>query len=148
MARISIPMPKHDDLRACVCNKTRTAARVVTRLYDDALRPVRLRATQFALLVALGIDGAMSIAALAKLMAMDRSTLTRNLRPLETGGLVARGDEGWRRSKSVEITTKGRARLQQGLPLWRSAQSEMMRKLGPSSWSRVQAGLDLVAGLG
>jgi DNA-binding MarR family transcriptional regulator len=124
------------------------AARVVTRIYDEALRPVRLRATQFALLVALGIDGAMSIAALAKLMAMDRSTLTRNLRPLETGGLVARGDEGWRRSKSVEITAKGRTRLQQGLPLWRSAQSEVLRKLGPSSWSRLQAGLDLLAGIG
>ena len=136
------------DLNACVCNKARMAARVVTRSYDEALRPVRLRATQFALLVALGSDGAMSIAALAKLMAMDPSTLTRNLRPLETGGLVARGEEGWRRSKSVEITAKGRARLQQGLPLWRSAQSEVLRKLGPSSWSRVQAGLDLLAGIG
>jgi len=136
------------DLNACVCNKARMAARVVTRIYDEALRPVRLRATQFALLVALGSDGAMSIAALAKLMAMDPSTLTRNLRPLETGGLVARGEEGWRRSKSVEITAKGRARLQQGLPLWRSAQSEVLRKLGPSSWSRVQAGLDLLAGIG
>jgi DNA-binding MarR family transcriptional regulator len=136
------------DLNACVCNKARMAARVVTRIYDEALKPVRLRATQFALLVALGIDGAMSIAALAKLMAMDRSTLTRNLRPLETGGLVARGDEGWRRSKRVEITAKGRAQLQQGLPLWRSAQSEVLRKLGPSSWSRVQAGLDLLAGIG
>src|SRR5215510_4745481 len=145
----SMPAPRAEhDLTACVCNKTRIAARVVTRIYDDALRPVRLRATQFALLVGLGDEGAMSIAALAKLMAMDRSTLTRNLRPLETGGLVTRGDEGWRRSRSVEITAKGRARLQQGLPLWRSAQSEMMRKLGPSSWSRVQAGLDLVAGLG
>ena len=145
---MSIPIHKHDDLRACVCNKTRTAARVVTRLYDEALRPVRLRATQFALLVALGDEGAMSIAALAKLMAMDRSTLTRNLRPLEVGGLVARGDEGWRRSKSVEITANGRVRLRQGLPLWRSAQSEVLRKLGPSSWSRVHAGLELLAGIG
>lgn len=144
-----MPAPRAEhDLTACICNKTRIAARVVTRLYDEALRPVRLRATQFALLVALGSDGAMSIAALAKLMAMDRSTLTRNLRPLEVGGLVARGDEGWRRSRSVEITARGRARLRQGLPLWRSAQSRMMRKLGPSSWARVQAGLELLAGIG
>jgi DNA-binding MarR family transcriptional regulator len=144
---MSAPRAEHD-LNACVCNKTRMAARVVTRIYDEALRPARLRATQFALLVALGIDGAMSIAALARLMAMDRSTLTRNLRPLETGGFVARGDEGWRRSKSVEITAKGRARLREGLPLWRSAQSEVLRRLGPSNWSRVQAGLDLLAGIG
>ena len=144
---MSAPRAEHDPT-ACVCNKTRIAARVVTRIYDEALRPVRLRATQFALLVALGEGGAMSIAALAKVIAMDRSTLTRNLRPLEAGGLVARGDEGWRRSKGVELTAKGRARLQQGLPLWRAAQSEMMRKLGPTSWSRVQVGLDLLAGIG
>src|SRR5215471_21172073 len=134
------------DLNACVCNKARMAARVVTRIYDEALRPARLRATQFALLVALGVDGAMSIAALAKLMAMDRSTLTRNLRPLETGALVARGDEGWRRSKGLELTAKGRARLRQGLPLWQSAQREVLKRLGPSNWSRVQTGLDLLAG--
>jgi len=145
---MSAPVPRHDDLRACVCNKTRTATRVVTRIYDEALRPARLRATQFALLVALGDDGAMSIAALAKLMAMDRSTLTRNLRPLEAGGLVARGDEGWRRSRSVAITAKGRARLRQGLPLWEAAQSEVLRRLGPSNWSRVQTGLDLLAAIG
>src|SRR5215468_968947 len=141
------PRVEHD-LGACVCNKTRMAARVVTRIYDEALRPARVRATQFALLVALGVDGAMSIAGLAKLMAMDRSTLTRNLRPLETGGLVTRGDEGWRRSRSVEITAKGRVRLRQGLPLWRSAQAQVLRKLGPEKWSRVQTGLDLLAGIG
>ena len=144
----SVPVPRHDDPGACVCNKTRTASRVVTRLYDEALRPIGLRATQFALLVTLGDEGAMSIAALAKLMAMDRSTLTRNLDPLETEGLVARGDEAWRRSRSVDITAKGRARLRQGLPLWESAQSEMLRRLGPSNWARVQTGLDLLAGIG
>jgi DNA-binding MarR family transcriptional regulator len=142
------PTPAHDDLTACVCNKTRTATRVVTRIYDEALRPVQLRASQFALLVALGDEGAMSIAALAKVMAMDRSTLSRNLRPLETAGFVARGHEGWRRSKSVEITAKGQARLRQGLPLWESAQREVLRRLGPSNWSRVQTGLDLLAGIG
>jgi DNA-binding MarR family transcriptional regulator len=139
--------PEHA-IDACVCNKARMAARVVTRIYDEALRPTGLRANQFAVLVALGTDGAMSIAALAKAMAMDRSTLTRNLLPLEAARLVTRGDEGWRRSKSVDITAKGRARLRDGLPLWQAAQSELFRKLGPASWSRVQAGLDLIAGLG
>ena len=134
--------------KACACHKTRMAARALTRLYDGALRPARLRATQFAVLVALGVDGAMSITVLAKLMGMDRSTLTRNLRPLERGGLVARGDEGWRRSRTVEITTKGRARLRKGLPLWQSAQRALLRKLGPANWSRVQTGLDLLVGIG
>src|SRR5215469_6523803 len=75
----------------CACHKVRMAARAVTRAYDDALRPVGLRATQLAVLVAIAVEGAMSITALAKFMIMDRSTLTRNLRPLEQEGLVAVG---------------------------------------------------------
>jgi len=88
----------------------------VTRAYDDALRPVGLRATQLAVLIAVGIEGAVSITALAKLMGMDRSTLTRNLRPLEREGLVAVGLEGWRRSRTLEITNNGRTRLREALP--------------------------------
>lgn len=134
-------------LKACACHKTRMAARALTRLYDEALKPARLRGTQFAVLVALAIDGALSIAALAKLMGMDRSTLTRNLRPLEKGGLAVRGEEGWRRSRTIGITAKGRARLRQGLPLWQSAQSGLRERLGPSNWARVQTALDILVGM-
>ena len=88
----------------CACQKVRTAARAVTRAYDEALRPVGLRATQLAVLVAVAMDDAISITALAKFMGMDRSTLTRNLRPLEKEGLVRLGMEGWRRSRTLEIT--------------------------------------------
>ena len=94
----------------CVCHRTRMAARTVTRLYDDTLRSVGLRATQLAVLVAVGGDEVVSITALAKFMGMDRSTLTRNLTPLEREGLIRVGLEGWRRSRTVEITKKGRAR--------------------------------------
>ena len=90
------------DLRAllqnCACHRVRTAARTVTRAYDETLRPVGLRATQLAVLVAAAADDALSITSLAKYMGMDRSTLTRNLRPLETEGLITVGLEGWRRS--------------------------------------------------
>ena len=103
-------------VESCACQKVRVAARAVTRAYDDALRPVGLRATQLAVLVAVGIEGAVSITALAKLMGMDRSTLTRNLRPLEREGLVAVGLEGWRRSRTLEITNNGRTRLREALP--------------------------------
>jgi DNA-binding MarR family transcriptional regulator len=79
----------------------RTAARAVTRAYDEALRPVGLRATQLSVLLAVAAEDPMSITALAKFMGMERSTLTRNLRPLEKEGLVTLGDEGWRRSNSA-----------------------------------------------
>ena len=76
-------------LESCACHKVRTAARAITRAYDDALRPVGLRATQLTVLVATASDESVSITALAKLMGMDRTTLTRNLRPLEAEGGMA-----------------------------------------------------------
>ena len=108
-------------LENCVCHRTRMAARAVTRLYDDTLRSVGLRATQLAVLAAVGGDEVVSIAGLAKFMGMDRSTLTRNLAPLEREGLIRVGVEGWRRSRTVEITKKGRSRLREALPLWETA---------------------------
>jgi DNA-binding MarR family transcriptional regulator len=118
------------------------AARAVTRLYDDRLRPVGLRATQLAVLVAVGGDDVVSITALAKFMGMDRSTLTRNLTPLEREGLIRVGNEGWRRSRMVEITKKGRSRLREALPLWEKAQETLQRKLGPRKWAAIRADLD------
>src|SRR5215471_6484992 len=135
-------MPSYPDViesyivESCACQKVRMAARTVTRAYDDALRPIGLRATQLAVLVA------MSIAALAKFMIMDRSTLTRNLRPLEQEGLIAVGLEGWRRSRTLEITEKGRSRLGEALPLWKQAQETLRRKLGEQNWASIHSNLD------
>jgi DNA-binding MarR family transcriptional regulator len=130
----------------CACHKVRMAARVVTRAYDDALRPVGLRATQLAVLVAVGNDRAISIAALAKLMEMDRTTLTRNLRPLEKEGLVAIGLEGWHRSRTLEITGKGLSLLREALPYWERAQAALRRKLGERNWANVNVSLDQLIG--
>ena len=129
-------------LENCACHKVRTAARAVTRAYDEALRPIGLRATQLAVLVAVATNNAISINALAEFMGMDRTTLTRNLRPLEKEGSVARGIEGWRRSRALEITKKGRSRLHQALPLWSRAQQVLRKKLGDRNWDLVRNGLD------
>ena len=129
-------------VESCACQKVRMAARAVTRAYDDALRPVGLRATQLAVLVAIAVEGAMSITALAKFMIMDRSTLTRNLRPLEGEGLVAVGLEGWRRSRTIEVTEKGHLRLAEALPLWKQAQETLRRKLGEQNWVNMHSDLD------
>ena len=118
------------------------AARAVTRLYDDTLRSVGLRATQLAVLAAVAGDEVVSIAGLAKFMGMDRSTLTRNLAPLEREGLIRVGAEGWRRSRTVEITKKGRSRLGEGLPFWEKAQETLQRKLGIHRWADIRADLD------
>ena len=129
-------------VESCACHKVRMAARAVTRAYDDALRPVGLRATQLTVLVAVGKDISISITALAKLMEMDRTTLTRNLRPLEKQGLIAVGPEGWRRSRMLEVTKKGQSRLREALPYWERVQATLRRKLGDQKWDGVHDSLD------
>lgn len=134
--------PERKMIEQCACHRIRMAARTVTRAYDDALRPVGLRATQVSVLAAVALDGAMSITALAQLMGMDRSTLTRNLAPLEKEGLLSVGSEGWRRSRTLTITAKGRTRLQEAYPLWESAQKRFKQEVGGLKWSEVQGSLD------
>ena len=129
-------------IETCACNKVRAAARSVTSAYDDALRPVGLRATQFAVLAAVGADGSVSITALAQLLGMDRSTLSRNLGPLEKAGLVRIGGEGWRRSRTLEITKKGRSQFDKAVPLWERAQQSLRRRLGDRDWANVRDTLD------
>src|SRR5215469_969961 len=135
-------MTEQEIIANCACLKVRMAARAVTRAYDGTLRPVGLRATQLSVLVAVAIDGAISIAALADFLGMDRTTLTRNLRPLEKEGLIAIGPEGWRRSRVLEITNKGKSRLRKALPLWENAQNGLRQKLGNQAWVSVRDGLD------
>jgi DNA-binding MarR family transcriptional regulator len=133
---------ERDVVESCVCHKVRMAARAVTRAYDAALRPVGLRATQFAVLVAVATEGALSITALAQAMGMDRSTLTRNLRPLAKDGLLAVGHEGWHRSRTVAITERGHARVREALPLWARAQARLQRQLGEPQWTSVHQSLE------
>src|SRR5262249_54120359 len=114
----------------------------LTAAYDETLRPVGLRATQLAVLAAVAIDGSASITALAKLLGMDRSTLSRNLGPLEASGLVKLGIEGWRRSRMLGITKKGEAQLAKALPLWERAQKALREKLGDREWASVNSSLD------
>src|SRR5262249_16238628 len=129
-------------LENCACHKARTAARAVTRAYAEALRPVGLRATQLAVLVAVAMDGAISINALAQFMGMDRQTLGGMLRHLEKEGWVPLGIEGWRRSGALTITKKGRSRLREALPLWSRAQQALRKQLGDRNWEVVHNALD------
>ena len=138
-------MLEEDLLRSCACHKVRMAARAVTRAYDEALRPTGLRATQLSVLVAVATGEAASIAALAQLLGMDRSTLTRNLGPLEKEGLITVGAEGWRRSRALEVTRKGQSRLREALPLWKKAQDMLKSRLGSSDWSAAHASMDSLA---
>lgn len=124
--------------QGCVCLNLRKSARAITQLYEEALRPTGLRATQFSLLVATKLMGAPTMNRLAKALVMDRTTLTRNLKPLETQGLlriVPGKDDA--RERAVTLTSTGQAKLANALPLWKSVQRHVTRELGRSRLQRL-----------
>jgi DNA-binding MarR family transcriptional regulator len=121
----------------CTCFGLRKAARAVTQMYDQALKPSGLRATQLSLLFAAERAGPRGIGELAELLVMDRTTLTRNLKPLLDRGLLVRGEGADRRRRPIGITPAGRDAIAQALPYWREAQSRMVGSLGRSRWGRL-----------
>ncbi|MBB3066793.1 MarR family winged helix-turn-helix transcriptional regulator [Limibacillus halophilus] len=123
----------------CAVLRTRMAARKVTRTYDEALRPLGLKVTQFTLLVAIKHGIPDSISELAESLAMERTTLTRNLQLLEKQGLATIGPEGYRRARSMQLTPLGEEKLAAALPVWRQAQDQLVRKLGKGRWIEAKA---------
>jgi DNA-binding MarR family transcriptional regulator len=116
--------------RTCACANLRKAARAVTQLFDEALAPSGLRVTQFTLLVTSCLIGESTINELATKMAMDRTTLSRNLKPLVRIGLLEMhpGEDG--RTRLVRITPAGERSLEEAYPLWQQAQQQTVYVLG------------------
>ncbi len=114
----------------CACFNVRKAARAVTQLYDNILKPTGLRGTQFTLLIALSIRGNIGISQLADLLVMERTTLTRNLKPLEKQGLITISEGSDRRTRSVILTAEGRDKIKETTPYWEQAQEIISSGLG------------------
>jgi DNA-binding MarR family transcriptional regulator len=115
----------------CNCFVVRSAARHVTQLYDQFLAPVGLHVTQFSILAKLKRFGPMTINALAKEMVMDRTTLGRNVLPLERDGLIkieASATDG--RAKQLHLTKAGEKRLLAGREAWTQAQARFEDRFG------------------
>jgi DNA-binding MarR family transcriptional regulator len=130
-------MPSNDELPfeithrvrdTCLCLHVQRAARAVARRYDEALRPVGLTNFQFSLLMSLNRPEPAGMGQVSALLAMDRTTLTANLKPLERRGLVtiAAGPTD-KRSRLLALTPAGRSLLAAALPLWETTQAEVER---------------------
>ena len=120
----------------CAGNGLRRASRAITQLYAKILAPSGLQPTQFSLLVACAVAGEAPMATLADALSMDRTTLTRNLMPLERRRLVKVAEGEDRRVRKVTLTTQGRAALAEALPLWNKAQVQVVRAFGEQRLSR------------
>jgi DNA-binding MarR family transcriptional regulator len=138
-------MERLAEARACLGFALRRAARVVARRFDSALRRSGLRATQFNLLVVLDALGPVTMTELAVAMAVDRTTLTRNLALLATKGWVRGAPGPDRRSRRVVITAEGRRAAVKALATWRKAQESLRRELGAVRFGQLAVQLQALA---
>ena len=129
----------------CNCLAVRQAARYITQFYDQFLAPSGLRTTQFSILARLRRLGPMTINALAAEMVMDRTTLGRNILPLERDGLIAveQGSRD-RRSKELRVTEAGEARFRAGMKGWAQAQRQFEKAFGEKRTADMRAILHAV----
>jgi DNA-binding MarR family transcriptional regulator len=126
----------------CLCLHVQRAARALARRFDEALRPAALTNGQFSLLMSLNRAEPASIGEVAALLAMDRTTLTANLKPLARRGLVkVTVDASDRRSRRLTLTPAGRAALAAAVPVWKRTHAEIDRLVGGVGPRRLRASL-------
>ena len=126
----------------CLCLHVQRAARALARRFDEALRPLALTQGQFSLLMSLNRPQPPSIGEVSALLAMDRTTVTANIKPLERRGLVkVRVDTDDRRNRRLELTASGRALLAAAAPIWKRTHAATERRLKSSTPDILRASL-------
>jgi len=123
----------------------RRTARAVTKWYDMALQESGIRSTQFSILVGIAKNQPVSIGALADVMIIDRTTLTRSLRLLQKEGLIAISNRAAMRQRFLTITTKGEYTLARSLPAWREAHARFVATVGSEHWIDLRNELEQLA---
>jgi DNA-binding MarR family transcriptional regulator len=122
----------------CACLSFRQASRMVTQLFDEALVPVGLLSTQLPVLIVINLHNPITITRLASMLIMDRTTLTKNLKPLLTKGYIRTVHSEDKRKTLLELTPHGEALLVKSYPLWRRAQKQIVEGLGSDQWDIVR----------
>jgi len=118
----------------CLCANLRRTTRAVTHLYEEALRPLGLRATQFTILQVLERTGEITQGGLGELLAIDSTTLTRTLHIMRRNGWIAERPGEDRRERWLGLAKAGRAQLVRATPAWEKTQSRLAKKLGEGPW--------------
>lgn len=114
----------------CSCFYLRRAARLVTRQYAETMKAAGLKSSQFSILSMLSFYGELTITELADKMGLERTSMSRNLHPMEKDGLISVSDERDNRRRYISLTRKGQATYKKALPLWNQAQQQFREQLG------------------
>jgi DNA-binding MarR family transcriptional regulator len=126
-------------LGPCACSQVRRLARKLSAHYDTILSPEGLTITQYSLIVNIERAGQLSHSFLAEKVGMERTTLTRNLRPLIRAGWVTIATGKDRRQHLLQLTATGKRKLIRSLPLWEQAQSQFLSRIGAQSLQELRA---------
>ncbi|MFL6426814.1 MAG: MarR family winged helix-turn-helix transcriptional regulator [Acidobacteriaceae bacterium] len=118
----------------CMCANVRRAARALTQLYDEALRPLGLTITQFTILQALSFTGEVTQGKLGEILAMDSTSLTRTLEVMNAHGWIEKNYGTDRRERLLRLSRVGKSELNRAVPRWRSTQEAMRVRLGKQRW--------------
>ena len=129
-------LAQQHNLQNCACFNVRKSARVITKHYDDALQSLELKPTQFTILAVLSSVEAITMTDLADYMILDRTTLTRNLRPLEKQGMINTGTGEDRRTRMISLSKKGLDKLKKAIPLWQQAQKDITKYMGSNRFDK------------
>jgi DNA-binding MarR family transcriptional regulator len=122
---------------ACTCFNTRKIARVITQVFDEAFKKIGFRSTQFNPLVMIFARGPVTVNKLSVYLVMDRTTLGRNLKPLEREGLIEITSGEDRRQKLISITDKGKELLIRAFPVWQETQKKVLKQIGENKWNEM-----------
>ncbi len=126
-------------LEVCLCHNVRRAARAISRAYDTVLAPAGLTCGQFTILAAVAALNPMPLPVLREVLALDRTSLSRTLKPLEERGLLDLSAGAGRRPGQVSLTAEGEAAFREAAALWRAAQAETSQKIGPGRTGQLLA---------
>ena len=120
-----------------MCANFRRTSRALTQLYENALRPIGLRATQFTILQALSLAGEVTQSQLGGILAMDSTTLTRTLRIMDREGWIAERRGLDQRERRLRLSKAGETQFKRALPAWEKVQSQLRHQLGEQSWKNL-----------
>lgn len=121
----------------CMCGSFRRTSRALTQIYEQALRPLGLRATQFTILQALALAGEVTQGQLGEMLAMDSTSLTRTLAIMVRQGWVTARHGKDRRERRLHLANAGDMQLKSALPVWEKVQSRLRRQLGQQAWKNL-----------
>jgi DNA-binding MarR family transcriptional regulator len=117
----------------CIATRIRQLSRIITRVYDDALRPLGITVSQFTLLSQLAQQNGVSAVEIGVTLDIEKSTLSRSLERLLALGLILTDPPAGRRGRGLHLTPKGQALIKEAYPVWHGAQQTAVRVMGPDS---------------